>query len=265
MPEPTEATLITPEQEAKQAEAKAMEVLTASKVVLVTTADQYREAASHFSTIKGMLKDLEARRVAITGPINQSLKLINEGFKRPKEILEDALRFYETPMLAFKKEEERRRQEAEAAAQKERDRLEAEARAAAKAEEDRLNAARAEALEAEARAKELAEGDDPFEAAMAEEEAQALREKEAAALRAAQDAVRASTKIEVPAPVFVPKTTAAGTSFRKNWKWRVVDAALIPRQYLVPDEQAIGLVARTDKENANIPGIEFYPEEKIGG
>ena len=58
------------------------------------------------------------RRVAITGPINTSLKLINEGFKRPKEVLEQALTFYERPMLAYKQAEARRVAEAEAIARK---------------------------------------------------------------------------------------------------------------------------------------------------
>ena len=256
--------ILTPEQEARQAEQDAMAVLTSAKAVIVQTDDDYREAGSHFATIKAMLKTLEARRVAITGPINTSLKLINEGFKRPKETLEAALSFYERPMLAFKQAESRKIAEAMAVARKEQERLEAEARAVAKAEEEKLLKARAEALELEKKAAELASDGDAFDALMAQEEAESAREIEAAAQRATEEAIRAAAKVEVVAE-YVPKASAAGTSFRKNWKYRVVNMDLIPRQFMVPDEQSLGLYARTEKEKASIPGIEFYCEEKIGG
>lgn len=254
----------THEEEARAAEQGAMQALSTAKIVRVETDDDYREAGAHFATIKGMLKTLEARRVAITGPINASLKLINDGFKRPKETLEAALTFYERPMLAFKQAEARKIREAEEAARLEREKLKTEARAIAMAEEWKLQKARAEALEAERKAAALADGGDAFDVLMAEEAAAEAREREAAAQRATEDAIRAAAKVEVIAE-FVPKASAAGTSFRKNWKWRVVDAALIPRGYLIPDESSIGLYARTEKENAAIPGIEFYCEEKIGG
>lgn len=47
---------------------------------------------------------------------------------------------------------------------------------------------------------------------------------------------------------------------RAVWKWRVTDHAAIPRQYLVPDKDQMDYLATKKKGEANIPGIEFYPE-----
>jgi len=52
----------------------------------------------------------------------------------------------------------------------------------------------------------------------------------------------------------------AGIGLRKNWKFRIVDKAKIPRGYLIPDEVLIGKEVRTLKENCKIEGIEVYCE-----
>ena len=46
-----------------------------------------------------------------------------------------------------------------------------------------------------------------------------------------------------------------GISTRKKWSFEIVDAAKIPREYLVPNEVAIGGVVRALKGATNIPGI----------
>jgi hypothetical protein len=67
------------------------------------------------------------------------------------------------------------------------------------------------------------------------------------------------------APVVVPKTVpkVAGVSMTKHWKFNIVDAAKVPRQYLMVDEQKIGAVVRALKDQANIPGIEVYSVDSI--
>lgn len=74
--------------------------------------------------------------------------------------------------------------------------------------------------------------------------------------------------IETPiqaAPVVIPKTTpkVAGISFTKQWKFRIVDEAKIPRQYLSVDEQKIGAVVRALKDSTNIPGVEIYSVDSV--
>jgi hypothetical protein len=67
------------------------------------------------------------------------------------------------------------------------------------------------------------------------------------------------------APVVVPKTIpkVAGVTMVKQWKFRVVDAAKVPRQYLIVDEQKIGAIVRALKDQANIPGVEIFCVDSI--
>jgi len=60
-------------------------------------------------------------------------------------------------------------------------------------------------------------------------------------------------------PSTVPKI--AGQSVRKTWKARVVDAKLVPDQYKVVDMTGLNAMARSFKERAVCPGVEFYAEE----
>lgn len=67
--------------------------------------------------------------------------------------------------------------------------------------------------------------------------------------------------IETPPVVVsaaVPKSD--GISTRKTWTYRIVDEAKIPRQYLIPDTRALGSLARSLREKASVPGVEFYAE-----
>jgi len=68
----------------------------------------------------------------------------------------------------------------------------------------------------------------------------------------------------VVAPVIVlPKATpvVSGISFRDVWKFRVVNAALVPREYLSVDEVKIGGVVRAMKNTVTIPGVDIYSEK----
>jgi len=65
------------------------------------------------------------------------------------------------------------------------------------------------------------------------------------------------------APVVVPKAIAkiqGGPIYRTVTKFQIINADLIPRQYMVPDMVKIGGVVRALKTCANIPGIKVYEE-----
>ena len=57
--------------------------------------------------------------------------------------------------------------------------------------------------------------------------------------------------------------TEAGLTVREDWKFSIVDAALIPREYLIPDEKKIGRIVRAMKDATNIPGVRVYAEKGI--
>ncbi len=113
------------------------------------------------------------------------------------------------------------------------------------------------------------------------EEAERLRREaeklaEERKLQAAIEAENAGYKEEAEAildePVFIPPPIVAkeipkiaGQAVVKTWKWRLIDINLVPRQYLKVDEVAVNGIARSLKEKAQIPGIEFYPEMSMRG
>jgi hypothetical protein len=61
--------------------------------------------------------------------------------------------------------------------------------------------------------------------------------------------------VEVAAPVKVDKPE--GQSYVENWQATVVDASLVPRDFLMPDMVAIGKYAKLMKGKASMPGVKF--------
>lgn len=61
--------------------------------------------------------------------------------------------------------------------------------------------------------------------------------------------------VDVPAPVKVE--APRGQSNVENWQARVVDASLIPREYMTPDLMALGKLAKLMKGRASVPGVVF--------
>lgn len=71
---------------------------------------------------------------------------------------------------------------------------------------------------------------------------------------------------QAPAPVVVAPPTVPkqdGIAKKTNWKFRIVNAALIPREFMSPDEVKIGAIVRSQKNLAKIPGVQVYPEESV--
>lgn len=97
-----------------------------------------------------------------------------------------------------------------------------------------------------------------LEAIAAEEEAKAMG---ATKEEAAQEAAAIMEEpVYVPPPV-VPKAVPklqGGPVYRETWTFEVVNAAIIPREYLTPDMTKIGGVVRAMKGATNIPGIRAF-------
>ena len=249
--------------EIKSLTEEAQSLLENAKTIRANTPDEYRAVGAIYADIKNKIKLVEAERVRRTGPINESLRIINSDFKAISETLKSALVTYERALLAYKQEEERQRIAAENAARIERERIEAECRAKAEEEHQKFDELKRQAEEAAKAQKALLT---PIEAFIAEEEAATLQAEIDAARLATENAIRetamAPRQVQVQAP---PKVTAAGTSFRSVWKFKVVDLAQVPREYMVLNEQMVGALARSTKGAMQIPGIEIYEEKTIGG
>ena len=54
-----------------------------------------------------------------------------------------------------------------------------------------------------------------------------------------------------------------GLSFRTEWTGKVVDAALIPPAYLVPDEKALRAITKAKGADPGIPGWSASPEQVV--
>lgn len=103
-------------------------------------------------------------------------------------------------------------------------------------------------------------------------QAEAQKRAEDEALAAAAEAQKNGDKAEAEAiiaapivapivvlPSFAPKSK---TTIQTRWDFRIVNAALIPREYLSPDTVKIGGVIRATKGSISIPGVEAF-EKKV--
>ena len=101
------------------------------------------------------------------------------------------------------------------------------------------------------------------EAQKREEEARLKLAEEAAKQGATEETQMEilDTPIPMPQPVAAPTyRPISGVSGRTYWKWRIVDANQIPREYLMVDEMKINGIVRAMKQSTKIPGIEVYPD-----
>lgn len=232
-------------------------ILSQAQSFAIATADDYEIAAKNLQFVKSEAKRIEAERMAMTRPLDASKKQIMDHFRPWEETLSRAETAWKRCISDYQAELRHQQEEAERlaaeASRRERERLAAEA---AKKEE----AARLEREKAEAKALELEQQGKGERAdalrARAEERATA-KESDAHALQLA-----AATMPTAPV-VHIEKPKVAGVSSRQVWRFAITNPELLPREYLLPDEKAIGAVVRALGERANIPGIHIYADTVI--
>jgi len=236
---------LTPEQEATQALQEAMGVLTRAKVVIVTNDTEYIAADAAVASIKNAQKTAEARRTELVKPLNDVVKKINAGFKPVDAAYEQALGCYRAPMSNYQAKLAMERARAEEEARKERERI-------AREEAAKVEAARTEAEEA---ARKVTESADPFDALLAEEEAEEANQRAAMQLEEFKQAIRevAMAPLNVPA-----KVTGSASKTYEVWKFDITDPALVPLAYRPIDEAAIARDVRAGKGDCKIPGVRVY-------
>jgi uncharacterized membrane protein YqiK len=114
-------------------------------------------------------------------------------------------------------------------------------------------------LEAEAKAREEAKKKEAEEKAKLFEQAEeAMKEND---LDKANKIIEKVDNVQVLPEIQAPVIEKIkGLGIRDNWKFRVVDEKLVPREYLCVDEIKIGKVVRALKKDCKIEGIEIYAE-----
>lgn len=219
--------------------------LEAVRALEVTDAASHARAAAYATTAAALEREIHA----FMDPLCQS------AFEHHRLLVGQRTTLLEGPgkvrklasekAIAFEMEQHRLREAEERRAREERERLE-------RAERERV------AAENERRRRE-AEQAQIAEAAAAAERGDAL----AAAAIIAEEPVYepvAARPVFTPPPAVVEVPKAKGLSTRMDWDFEIVDEALIPRQYLVPDLVAIRKVVKAMKGRTQIAGIR--PVEK---
>lgn len=225
-------------------ENEAASLSTQAQALTVTDAESFQRASEFIRGIATYMKRVgdvldpivsaahNAHRVAVAQ--RDALLKPAQGAKR---ILGERLALWE-------QDQARRRREAELAAQREQEKAEREARERAAAETRRLQA------EAETRR-------------LAEAEQLEARGDTAGAERLISEPVTVPVVV-TPAPVFAPQPMVEappkleGVSFRTDWDFEIADAALIPREYLIPDEKKIRGVVKAMRGATTIPGVRSF-------
>ena len=230
----------------------------------VTTPNQYAEAGALLTQVRSVKK-------AGAFKINPFLEIA----KRVSDFLRNERTEHENKCLAIDdaisyKMSDFKRREREAAEAEERKINEERRRAAEKEAEAKRKEAEAQAAEErKKREKEIAEAQKSGE--VKKREAERLKkeaaEQEARAKRQAEEEARIAAANVQDVKVLPSTPKVAGIRGRVNWRFRIVNADLIPRQYLIPDEVSIGQMVRNAKDKAkaekSCPGIEVYSEDAV--
>ena len=226
--------LITPEAEAIAHEAEA--TLGVIQAVRITTAEECQAAVDQTREIKAKAARLEETRKAMTRPLDDAKKAIMDFFRGPADLLAKAETLLKGSITTFQQEQARiaALATAEARRQQEEDR---------KRQAEEQAAAEALLLQAEDAA---LSGDTAT--------AEALEQQ---ALAAQAQAAPISTYV-APAP-----EKPRGAAMRKVWRARVIDPSLVPDQFKVINEKALDAYAKSMKQDAKVPGVEFYAEDSL--
>lgn len=224
---------ITPE--AQELIAFAHTFLGTAEAVRITTPDEAQAAVDQTRAIKECAKAIEETRKSYTAPLDDQKKFYMDTFRPAAEVLSKAEQLLKGAITRFQQEEQRK-----AAA------LEAERRKAEEVERARL-------------AEEQKKADDLLRQA---DEAAAAGDIAAMEALVDQAAEVQSVQTFVPVtPIVAEKPKGAST--RKVWKCRVIDPKLVPDTYKSINLQALDAYAKSMKENATLPGCEFFYEDSL--
>ena len=205
----------------------------------IASQEEFDLIADDLRATKSRIAALEAKRTAITGPLNAALKAVNDLFRVPASLLAQTEGVFKSKMLAWNAEQERVANEARRVAEAEA------AMARAKLEEQ----ARAQAAEAEAAAKRLAEASAAGNAQITEiAHAELLRRQ--AEVAATVDAAQMTVAMPVAAPA---RTAGISTTSRVDFE---ITSALLLVQHVAEHPELINLVqADTVKVRAYVKGL----------
>lgn len=216
-------------------------ILDYSQKIVIQTQPQYENAAEILKRVKSRYKELDEQRKEITKPMDTAKAKIMDLFRTPLEMLQRAEGIIKQGMLSYVTEQERKAREIqrklEEEAQKKTDK-----ERKAKEEQERQWREKQAQLEAEGKL----------------EEARKAQEK------ADQRALEAEMIQVAEVPVIaVSVETPKGVSYSELWSAEVVDISLVPREYMIPNQQALDKVAQATKGAIQIPGVKITSRKVV--
>lgn len=256
----------------REAEARALELIAAANALKValetaplTSAEDSTALSRVVMKLDAIRKDAEAARRKDTDPLYNTKARIDERYRPLREMLETLIASGKKRIADFAKEQRRL---AELRADEERKKRDA-------------DLAAAQALQREAEGKAADAAVETLTASTPEAQAEAAKRLESAQAEtqaAGSLAVAAAmTPVTDPAAAKVNNLTGGGMRGTRTWKFRVVDPAALPREFLVVNESAIRTALSTAKKNGllnvdatgkveqrfAIPGVEIFLEEGV--
>ncbi len=237
----------------------------AAELTVIASAEDREFAVSDLQDIKTALEAHEAKRRAITDPMNAAIAATMALFKPAKDLMEAADKQLRAKVLAFDADE--RRKAAEAKAKAEAEQREKQRKAAADAAEA-SRIAEEEARKLQAKAQTAADAGNFAEAAATEMEAAAVQQTASTAVAEAQATIFAPP----PAPAYVA-AKKSGTASTTKYKLELTDlSALIKHIASNPahmvlvtfDQSAANKFATGLKTGAaDIPGTKLVEVESL--
>lgn len=195
------------------------------------------EANALGSDVASTLRSVEKRRKFFVEPLNHHVKAINDLFRRLSDPLRSADEQLRKKILSWRAAEQKRIDEARRAA-------EAAAREEARKAQEKAAAAEAARLAGENR-----------------KAAQLERAAEKAQLVAETTATTAAVLLGAGPAKSMDAGDGAKNKTSRVWRFEVVDAAHVPRQFLAVDEKSIrAAVAQGARE---IPGVRIFETEQL--
>ena len=71
------------------------------------------------------------------------------------------------------------------------------------------------------------------------------------------------TPIDVQTAPRLTRTELGVSGLVANWKYRIVNLALLPREYMMPDDVMLKATAKQHHDKKSVPGVEFYNDPYI--
>jgi len=206
--------------EIQELEKESKDLIVQAQGMIITNQEQYETSADFLQTVKAMQKKIKESFNIIIEKAHRAHKEAVAQRDKHLQPLKEAESIVKKGMITYTEEQNRK-------AQEEQQRLQALADKEAELQRKRLEARITNAV---------AKG----------------KEEKAEELRLQQE------QIEAIAPVVTPQVeTPKGVSYSTRWSAEVIDANLVPREYLVPNQQALDAVARATKGSISIPGVKF--------